>query len=135
MRRKLLAQFNAILETRDSARGLIVNMSDVLFDFNQSTLKPGAREKLAKVSGILLAYPGLRSRSKATPTASASDEYNQTLSEKRADSVRDYLVGQGYQHEQPDRYGYGQSQSGCFERYTRPDGSRTAAWKWWFRAK
>jgi outer membrane protein OmpA-like peptidoglycan-associated protein len=95
MRRRLLAQFNAILETRDSARGLIVNMSDVLFDFNQSTLKPGAREKLAKVSGILLAYPGLRVAIEGHTDSIGSDEYNQTLSEKRASSVRDYLVAQG----------------------------------------
>jgi outer membrane protein OmpA-like peptidoglycan-associated protein len=95
MRRKLLAQLNAILETRDSARGLIVNMSDVLFDFNQSTLKPGAREKLAKVSGILLAYPGLKLAIEGHTDSIGSDEYNQVLSEKRAYSVRDYLVGQG----------------------------------------
>jgi outer membrane protein OmpA-like peptidoglycan-associated protein len=95
MRRKLLAQFNAILETRDSARGLIVNMSDVLFDFNQSTLKPGAREKLAKVSGILLAYPGLRVAIEGHTDSIGTDQYNQTLSEKRASNVRDYLVAQG----------------------------------------
>ena len=95
MRRKLLAQLNAILETRDSARGLIVNMSDVLFDFNQSTLKPGAREKLAKVSGILLAYPGLKLAIEGHTDSIGSDQYNQTLSEKRAMSVRDYLIAQG----------------------------------------
>ncbi len=95
MRKRLLDQFNAILETRDSARGLIVNMSDVLFDFNQSTLKPGAREKLAKFSGILLAYPGLKVSIEGHTDSIGTDEYNQTLSEKRASNVRDYLVSQG----------------------------------------
>src|SRR5580704_17206480 len=54
LRLQLLQQFNLILDTRDTARGLIVNMSDVLFDFNKYTLRPAAREKLAKISGIIL---------------------------------------------------------------------------------
>lgn len=95
MRQRLLQQLNVILETRDTARGLIVNMSDVLFDFNKWTLKPGAREKLSKLSGIVLAYPGLRLEVEGHTDSVGSDEYNQTLSEKRAFSVRDYLVQQG----------------------------------------
>jgi outer membrane protein OmpA-like peptidoglycan-associated protein len=95
LRQRLLAQLNMILATTDSARGLIVNMSDVLFDFDKATLKPGAREKLAKVSGILLAYPGLKLAVEGYTDSIGSDEYNQKLSEKRADSVRDYLVSQG----------------------------------------
>jgi outer membrane protein OmpA-like peptidoglycan-associated protein len=59
MRTRLSEQLNSILQTRDSARGLIVSMSDVLFDTGKYSLKPGAREKLAKVAGILLSYPGL----------------------------------------------------------------------------
>ena len=84
-----------ILETRQTARGLIVNISDVLFDFNKYTLKPGAREKMAKVSGILLAYPGLRLQVEGHTDSIGSDEYNMVLSQKRADTVRDYLVSQG----------------------------------------
>ncbi len=95
MRQRLLAQLNMILATRDSARGLIVNMSDVLFDFDKATLKPGAREKLAKVSGIVLAYPGLKLAVEGHTDSIGSDEYNLTLSEKRAAAVRDYLVVQG----------------------------------------
>ena len=109
MRRKLLVQLNAILETRDSARGLIVNMSDVLFDFNQSTLKPGAREKLAKVSGILLAYPGLKLAIEGHTDSIGTDEYNMTLSQKRADSVRDYLVGQGINNSNLSATGMGKA--------------------------
>lgn len=95
MRTRLSVQLNAILETRDSARGLIVSMSDVLFDTGKYSLKPGAREKLAKVAGILLAYPTLNIEVGGYTDNVGSDEMNQTLSENRARSVRDYLVQQG----------------------------------------
>jgi outer membrane protein OmpA-like peptidoglycan-associated protein len=95
LRERLRQQLNLILETQETARGLIVNISDVLFDFNKYTLKPGAREKLAKVSGILLAYPGLQIQLEGHTDAIGSDEYNQKLSEERANSVRYYVVGQG----------------------------------------
>jgi outer membrane protein OmpA-like peptidoglycan-associated protein len=95
LRERLRQQLNLILETRESQRGLIVNISDVLFDFNKYTLKPGAREKLAKVSGILLAYPGLKIQVEGHTDAIGSDEYNQKLSQQRADGVREYLVSQG----------------------------------------
>jgi outer membrane protein OmpA-like peptidoglycan-associated protein len=95
MRARLSEQLNSILQTRDSARGLIVSMSDVLFDTGQYSLKPGAREKLAKVAGILLAYPGLDIAVGGYTDNVGGDEMNQKLSENRADSVRDYLVQQG----------------------------------------
>ena len=95
LRERLRQQLNMILETQETARGLIVNISDVLFDFNQYTLKPGAREKLAKVSGILLAYPGLKIQLEGHTDSVGSDEYNQKLSEERATTVRGYLRDQG----------------------------------------
>jgi outer membrane protein OmpA-like peptidoglycan-associated protein len=95
MRERLMQQLNAVLETRESARGLIVNINDVLFDFNKYTLKPGAREKMAKVSGILLAYPGLKLQLEGHTDAVGSDDYNLKLSQQRADAVRDFLVEQG----------------------------------------
>ncbi|HTS64567.1 MAG TPA: OmpA family protein [Candidatus Acidoferrales bacterium] len=95
LRERLRQQLNAILETQETARGLIVNISDVLFDFNKYTLKPGAREKMAKVSGILLAYPGLKIELEGHTDSIGSDEYNMKLSQQRADAVRDYLTGQG----------------------------------------
>jgi outer membrane protein OmpA-like peptidoglycan-associated protein len=95
MRAQLSDQLNKILETRDSARGLIVSMSDVLFDTGKFSLKPGAREKLAKVAGILIAYPGLNIEVGGYTDNVGGDQMNQTLSENRAGSVRDYLVGQG----------------------------------------
>jgi outer membrane protein OmpA-like peptidoglycan-associated protein len=95
MRTKLSEQLNSILQTRDSARGLIVSMSDVLFDTGKYSLKPGAREKLAKVAGILLAYPGLNIEVGGYTDNVGGDSMNQTLSENRAGSVRDYLVQEG----------------------------------------
>src|ERR1700689_4006516 len=89
LRASLLLQFNAILATRDTARGLVVNMSDVLFDTGKFTLRPLAREKLAKISGIVLAYPSLLLAIEGDTDSVGSDSYNQDLSEKRAEAVRD----------------------------------------------
>ena len=107
MRAKLSEQLNSILQTRDSARGLIVSMSDVLFDTGKYSLKPGAREKLAKVAGILLAYPGLNIEVGGYTDNVGGDAMNQTLSENRADSVRDYLVQQGVATSSVSAKGFG----------------------------
>ena len=95
MRARLSEQLNLILQTRDSARGLIVSMSDVLFDTGQYSLKPGAREKLAKVAGILIAYPGLNIQVGGYTDNVGGDDMNQKLSENRAGAVREYLVTSG----------------------------------------
>jgi len=95
MRARLLAQLNQVLETHDTARGLIVSMPDVLFDFDKYTLKPETRERLAKISGIVLAYPDLKLQIEGHTDSIGTDDYNQTLSEKRAESVQGYLVSSG----------------------------------------
>jgi outer membrane protein OmpA-like peptidoglycan-associated protein len=95
LRTLLLKQFNAILQTRDTARGLIVNMSDVLFDTARYSLRPMAREKLAKVAGIVSGHPGLRLDVEGHTDSVGGDEYNQRLSEQRSAAVRDYLTQQG----------------------------------------
>ena len=107
MRTKLAEQLNSILQTRDSARGLIVSMSDVLFDTGKYSLKPGAREKLAKVAGILLAYPGLNIEVGGYTDNVGGDAMNQTLSENRAGSVRDYLVQEGVATNSVSARGFG----------------------------
>lgn len=109
MRARLLAQLNQVLQTRDTARGLIVSMPDVLFDFNKYTLKPGARERLAKISGIILAYPDLKLEIEGHTDAIGSDEYNQQLSEKRADTVRGYLVSSGVTPDHVSAVGLGKA--------------------------
>ncbi len=107
MRAKLSEQLNSILQTRDSARGLIVSMSDVLFDTGKFSLKPGAREKLAKVAGILLAYPGLNIEVGGYTDNVGGDAMNQTLSESRASAVRDYLVQEGVSLNSVSAKGFG----------------------------
>jgi len=107
MRAKLSEQLNTILQTRDTARGLIVSMSDVLFETGKYSLKPGAREKLAKVAGILLAYPGLNIEVGGYTDNVGGDAMNQTLSENRAGSVRDYLVQQGVAANSVSARGFG----------------------------
>ena len=107
MRTKLSDQLNKVLQTRDSARGLIVSMSDVLFDTGKYSLKPGAREKLAKVAGILLAYPGLNIEVGGYTDNVGGDSMNQTLSENRAGSVRDYLVREGVSTNSVSSRGFG----------------------------
>jgi outer membrane protein OmpA-like peptidoglycan-associated protein len=110
MRAQLLAQLNSILQTNDSARGLIVNMSDVLFDTGSFTLKPGAREKLAKVSGILLAHPGLIMQIEGHTDSVGSDAFNVRLSEQRADSVKDFLGEQGVSLSSITAQGFGKAE-------------------------
>ena len=110
MRAQLLAQLNSILQTNDSARGLIVNMSDVLFDTGSFTLKPGAREKLAKVSGILLAHPGLTMQIEGHTDSVGGDAFNVKLSEQRADSVKDFLGEQGVSLSSITAQGFGKAE-------------------------
>ncbi len=95
LRAKLLQQFNAILETRDTPRGLVVNMGDVLFDTGKYTLRPEAREKLARLAGIVLNYPGLRLESEGHTDNVGGEAFNLKLSEQRANAVREYLITQG----------------------------------------
>src|SRR5213080_804032 len=92
MRARLLRQLNQVLETKDTDRGLLVSMPDVLFDSGQYTLKPAARERLARISGIILAYPDLKLQIEGYTDILGSDDFNQKLSEKRAAIVRDYLI-------------------------------------------
>jgi outer membrane protein OmpA-like peptidoglycan-associated protein len=110
LRAQLLSQFNAILQTRDTARGLIVNMSDVLFDTGKSSLRPAAREKLAKVAGIVSGHPGLRLDVEGHTDSVGGDAYNQQLSEDRGSSVRDYLTGQGMATGSVTSRGFGKTQ-------------------------
>jgi outer membrane protein OmpA-like peptidoglycan-associated protein len=110
LREQLREQLNQVLETKESARGLIVNMSDVLFDFGQFTLKPGAKEKLAKISGILLGHPGLTLEVDGHTDSVGSDAVNMKLSEARADTVRAYLVAQGVSPDTVSAHGFGKDQ-------------------------
>ena len=95
LRAKLLQQFSQVLDTRDTERGLVVNMSDVLFDSGKFTLRSEAREKLARIAGIVLNYPKLKLEAEGHTDNVGSQELNQKLSEQRSDSVRQYMLTQG----------------------------------------
>lgn len=110
LRSQLLNQFNAILQTQDTARGLIVSMDDVLFDTGRFALRPLAREKLAKVAGIVSGHPGLRLEVEGHTDSVGSEESNQKLSEERGDSVRNYLTGQGMAASAVSSKGFGENQ-------------------------
>ena len=109
LRARLLQQFNLILETRDTARGLVVNMSDVLFDSGKFTLRPLAREKLAKISGIVLAYPSLKLAVEGNTDSVGTEAFNQQLSERRAVGVRTYLTQQGVPESSTTATGFGKT--------------------------
>jgi outer membrane protein OmpA-like peptidoglycan-associated protein len=108
LRARLREQLNLVLETRETARGLVINMPDVLFAFNRYELRPEAREKLAKVSGIILAQPGLILEVEGHTDSVGSNEYNQQLSERRAGSARDFLVQQGVSSTSIGSRGFGE---------------------------
>jgi outer membrane protein OmpA-like peptidoglycan-associated protein len=110
LREQLRAQLNAVLETRETARGLVVNMADVLFASGKYELKPTAREKLSKLSGIILAHPGLTLQIEGHTDSVGTDEFNQQLSEKRANAVRDYLIGQSVPPDSVTAVGLGKDQ-------------------------
>jgi outer membrane protein OmpA-like peptidoglycan-associated protein len=107
MREKLRDQLSQVLQTQETARGLIVNMSDVLFATNQYTLKPDAQIKLAKVSGILLTYPNIKVQVEGYTDNTGSDAYNLTLSQHRATAVQAFLIAQGVQPDAITSQGYG----------------------------
>ncbi len=109
IREKLREQLNSVLATSESARGLIVNMSDVLFDTAKYTLKSDTKISLAKVAGILQAYPGLKLQVEGYTDSIGGDEYNQKLSENRAGAVRDFLVSQGVSMNNITAMGYGKN--------------------------
>ena len=109
VREKLRDQLNSVLATSETARGLIVNMSDVLFDTGKYSLKPTTQVSLAKVAGILEAYPGLRVQVEGYTDSVGSDEFNMKLSQDRAGAVRDFLVSQGVQTANITAQGFGKS--------------------------
>ncbi len=109
LRADLLKQFNAVLQTRDTARGLIVSMPDVLFDTGKYSLRPQAREKLAKVAGIVSGHPGLKLDVEGHTDSVGGDSYNQKLSEDRGQAVRTYLTGAGLAADSVSSKGFGES--------------------------
>jgi outer membrane protein OmpA-like peptidoglycan-associated protein len=109
-RDRLLNQLNQVLETKETARGLIIDMPDVLFDTGQATLKESARERLSKVAGILVVYPDLQVDVEGHTDNVGNADFNQKLSEDRAEAVKDFLVQQGVKPNSIQSQGMGMTQ-------------------------
>jgi len=107
LRAQLLGQLNAVLETKDTDRGLVVTMADVLFESGKYTLQPAAREKLAKLAGIVLSHPGLSLTAEGHTDSTGSVDFNQRLSVRRAGAVVEYLAGQGVARNSLSASGFG----------------------------
>lgn len=108
LRAKLMDQLNAVLQTRATARGLIVNMSGVLFQNGKATLLPAAREKLSKIAGILSTHKGLKVEADGFTDSNGSEALNQRLSEQRAKNTMDFLVSQGVASDSVTSRGFGE---------------------------
>ncbi len=109
MREKLRAQLNDVLQTTETPRGLVVNLSDVLFDTGKYTLKPGTQVSLARIAGIMQSYPGLKVQVEGYTDSTGSDELNQKLSDNRASTTMDFLVKQGVPADSITSAGYGKA--------------------------
>lgn len=107
LREQLFQQFSAVLPTKETPRGLVVNMQDVLFDTGKYTLKENAREALARISGIVISHPGLNLQVEGYTDITGTVEFNQKLSEQRAGAVRDYLAQNGVPATAMTAVGYG----------------------------
>jgi outer membrane protein OmpA-like peptidoglycan-associated protein len=109
LRAQLLAQLNSVLQTVDTPRGLVVTMADVLFASGKFDLSQDASLKLARLSGVILAHPGLKLRIEGYTDSTGGQAFNLTLSGQRADAVRTFLVGQGLQPGDVTSAGMGQA--------------------------
>ena len=128
LRAQLLDQFSRILETRDSPRGLVVTMADVLFDVGKYDVRPGTREKLARLAGIVLAHQGLQLDIEGHTDITGSDEFNQKLSEQRAAAVQSFLLQQGLPAGTVTANGFGKTMP-IADNATAPGVSRTGVWR------
>jgi outer membrane protein OmpA-like peptidoglycan-associated protein len=108
LRAQLLQQLNDVLQTTDTPRGLVVNMADVLFETGKYALSQDAKLKLAKLSGIIQAHPGLNLGIEGHTDTTGTPEFNQKLSQQRADTVREFLIAQGLGADSITAIGMGQ---------------------------
>ena len=99
-----------ITNLRETSRGIVISLSDILFDVNRATLKPGAESNVRRIAGILQQYPDRQIAVEGHTDATGSDEYNQRLSEERAAAVRAALIGGGVPEAQISSRGFGKAQ-------------------------
>lgn len=92
---KLRAALSKVADTKDTDRGITVNIPDVLFDSGKATLRPEAREIISRISGIVFGIGGLNLKIEGHTDSQGGDEMNLKLSKDRANVVKDYLVDAG----------------------------------------
>jgi outer membrane protein OmpA-like peptidoglycan-associated protein len=83
------------LQAKQTARGMVMTLSDVLFDTGQATLKPGADRALDRLAQFLKDSPGTDLLIEGHTDSVGSDDYNLALSQRRAQSVADALSERG----------------------------------------
>lgn len=109
LRDLLVERLNQVLETEDTERGLVVRLSDILFDPGRFTLKTDTRVLLARIAGILSWAPGIQVQVEGHTDNTGDAGRNQTLSEQRAAAVENFLVQQGMPASNLSSMGYGES--------------------------
>lgn len=96
-----------LIQVTQDARGIILSMSDILFDVDKATLKQDLKTSLAKVAGILSVYQELNVVVEGHTDNTGSEKHNMKLSEQRAKNVLDFLVSQGIESSRLTSVGYG----------------------------
>jgi len=96
------------LDARETERGVVVNLPDVLFEFNSDRLTAGARDKVAHIAAILNERAKDRRVSiEGHADSIGGENYNLALSERRAQSVSQELGDEGVRDAQLTTKGYG----------------------------
>jgi outer membrane protein OmpA-like peptidoglycan-associated protein len=109
MQNKLQLLSSEFAKVKEEKRGLVVTLSDILFDLDQASIKPGSAKNLDYLADILKEYPDRKILVEGHTDSSGSEEHNQSLSEERAFSVMGYLMSHGIDPKQMDAKGYGES--------------------------
>lgn len=96
---KAMAQLQSLVteitNLKETSRGLVISLSDILFDVGKASLKPGAEASVRKISAVLQQYPNHQISVEGYTDSQGSDTFNQKLSEDRANSVKQILIGGG----------------------------------------
>jgi outer membrane protein OmpA-like peptidoglycan-associated protein len=107
LEKRLSGALAKVAATSNTARGLVVNLSGILFDLGKATLRTEAQLTVAKLSGVLLMMPDVNLRVEGHTDSTGSDEINAKLSRERAKTVYDLLLDQGIAAERMSYEGYG----------------------------
>lgn len=100
-----LAELNA----KKTERGLVITLGDVLFDVNKAEIKSGAERNVQKIADFLIEYPERKAVIEGFTDNTGSDDYNQSLSQRRADAVRVFLIDKGISKDRVAARGYGEA--------------------------